>query len=265
MTPPVRGLALAILAALSLGSVSGASAQTPRWDPQQIELSRAELDSLLARFERTAAAGAYSSGLREQARREAALIRARLAEGDFQVGDQVALTVEGEESLTGAFVVQAGPALVLPQIGRVSLGGVLRSELEPHLRGELGRFIRDPVVHARSSIRLVVSGGVGKAGYHVVPTSTVFSDLLMVAGGPARDARLKEMRVERGDRVIWHGDALQQAIIEGRTLDQLSIRAGDHVVVPEKSGSGGLARALQTTGMVVGPITLLVGTLMQIF
>src|SRR5690606_34026939 len=128
------------------------------------------------------------------------------------------------------FVVQAGPAIILPRLGSISLRGVLRSELQDHLRTEIGRYIRNPSVQARSFVRLVITGSVASAGFHVVPINSVFSDVLMVAGGPSGNADLKEIRIEREDRVIWEGAALQQAIIEGRTLDQLSLRAGDEIV-----------------------------------
>jgi hypothetical protein len=60
--------------------------------------------------------------------------------------------------------------------------------------------------------------------------------------------------------VIWGGEGLQQAIIQGRTLDQLSIRAGDHVVVPEKGSSP--MRMILTT---VAPVVVLVSALTRIF
>jgi protein involved in polysaccharide export with SLBB domain len=228
-----------LLALLLLSAPAVLRAQQPRWDSQQIEMSRAELETLLTRYDETSASSAYSGAIRQQARREAELIRGRLANGDFRIGDQIVLQVEGEPQLTSTFGVQSGPSIVLPVIGSISLAGVLRSELEPHLRSEIGRYIRDPSVQARSSVRILMTGGVAQTGYHVVPTNAVFSDLLMMAGGPASNAQLQKIRVERADRVIWEGDALQQAIIEGRTMDQLSIQAGDHIVVPvERPGRG---------------------------
>jgi protein involved in polysaccharide export with SLBB domain len=264
MTGPSRILALPLLLVLSLGAAGGVGAQSPPLDPHQVEISRTELQSLLASYEGSAASGAYSSSLREQARQEAALIRARLADGDFQTGDQIALLVEGEPTLTGDFTVQPGPVLILPEIGRIALDGVLRSELETHLGREIARFIRNPVVQARSSVRLMVTGGVGRSGYHVVATNTVLSEVLMLAGGPTQDARLQAIRVERGNRVIWQGEALQQAIIQGRTVDQLSIRAGDHIVVPVRE-PGRAMQVLQTTSMIVGPVVLLAGLLLRAF
>jgi protein involved in polysaccharide export with SLBB domain len=253
-------LFLIFLAGALPASAQEVAVQSNVWDAQQVGLSRVQLDSLLQRYNETAASTAYSGALRDQARRDAEMIRTRLDEGDFQLGDQVSLRVEGEDSLTGVFIVQAGPALILPALGTISLRGVLRSELESHLRKELARFIREPVVQARSSIRLLISGGVGKSGYYVMPTNTVFSDLLMQAGGPAPNAKIQAIRVERGDDVIWGGEGLQQAIIQGRTLDQLSIRAGDHVVVPEKGSSP--MRMILTT---VAPVVVLVSALTRIF
>jgi protein involved in polysaccharide export with SLBB domain len=257
-------MALAILTVAIPASV-GSQQNPTQWNAQQVELSRAELEQLLVRYEETAGSSAYSTTLREQARREAGLIRTRLTAGDFQVGDQVAVAVESEANLTGAFVVQPGPSLALPVIGRISLEGVLRSELQPHLQQEIGRYIRNPVVHARSSVRLMITGGVGQGGYHVVPTSTVFTDMLMMAGGPVADAMLQNIRVERANRVIWEGPALQQAIIEGRTLDQLSIQAGDHVIVPVRSERGGFFQTAMGVATGLGSIVFLISMLSNLF
>lgn len=265
MISPVVRSVLGLFLVLGCSAPSLAVAQSVPVDPFGVTVSRAELDSLLAHYDRLEAEGGTRGEAREQARQEAALIRARLRDGDFSVGDQVSLEVEGEAALTGAFTVQPGPALVFPNIGRISLSGVLRSELQRHLETELARFIRDPVVRARSSIRLLVSGGVAKGGFHVVPTGTVFTEVLMVAGGPTPDAKLKQIRVERADSVIWNDWALGQAIIEGRTLDQLSIRAGDHIVVPTEEESSGFSNTVRSMAVVIGPVAVLVAALLRFF
>lgn len=253
------------LAALCLLVPRNAPAQEVDVDPGRTELSRSGLEALLETYEQTAASSAYSEEMRGQARRESALIRARLQEGDFQVGDQVVLVVEREEPLSNTFSVQAGPVLVLPEIGEISLAGVLRSELEDHLRAQLSRYIRDPVVHARSSIRVVITGGVGRAGFHVFATNALLSDVLMAAGGPAANAAIDQIRIERQGSNIWEGDGLQRAIIEGRTLDQMSLRAGDHIIVPVEEGPRGAAGALRTVATAVLPMVMAAATLFQIF
>src|SRR5690606_34598637 len=101
----------------------------------------------------------YSSEFRQRARQETSLIRDRLVQGDFKVGDVVALTVTGQQDLTNNFTVSQGtdgPVLKLPYVGEVPLKGLLRSELEPALVEHIGRFIREPQVFAQTSIRLQI-------------------------------------------------------------------------------------------------------------
>ena len=208
---------------------------TARWDPTGLQLTRAELQEMLARFEETAESSTYSGALREQAAREAALIRARLEEGDMRIGDRILLVVEGHEQLSDTFNVVAGRLVVLPEIGRIPLEGILRSELQTHLTEQIGRFIRDPVVQVRALVRLQILGAVGNPGFYHGPSDLLVTDVLMLAGGPATSAKIEGIEIRRGAEVIWEADALREALIEGRTLDQLSVRAGDSIFVPEQS------------------------------
>lgn len=200
-----------------------AAAQVSGWDGSGLHTTRAELEQLLARYE---AAGSSSS--------EALAIRQRLAEGDLRVGDRVLLLVEGHPQLSDTFNVVAGRKLVLPDVGDIQLEGVLRSELTDHLTTEIGRFVRNPTVRARSLIRLEILGAVGRPGYYAIPSDVLVSDALMIAGGPAGNANVERIRIQRGRDVLWQGDRLRNAVIEGRTLDQLSVRAGDGIFVPQQ-------------------------------
>ena len=206
-----------------------------RWDPQGLQMERHELVALLAELEGVAASTAYSGRLRDGAERDADVIRSRLDAGDFRIGDQVTLRVEGEPELTGDFPVEGGPRINLPGLAAIPLAGVLRSELELHLAKELGRFIQNPVIRAEPRVRVSVLGAVGSPGFFTVPADMLLSELLMFAGGPAGNANLDDMRIERvGDR-LWEGDELRVVLAEGRTLDQLNLRGGDEVIIPQRS------------------------------
>ncbi|HEX2165648.1 MAG TPA: polysaccharide biosynthesis/export family protein [Longimicrobiales bacterium] len=250
-----RALLLVVILALM---PTGTHAQSGgSWDTTGLQLTRAELEELLTRYEETASSSSYSEALREQARAEAALIRSRLEEGDLRVGDRVLLIVERHTELTDTFNVVAGRRLVLPQIGEVSVEGVLRSELQDHMAAAIARFIRDPVVRARSLIRLEINGAVGRPGFYTLPSDMLISDALMAAGGPAGNAELGEARIERSGEVIWTGESLREAVIAGRTLDQLSIRAGDSIIVPQESGRLGWIRDVSMVLGAVGSIVLI--------
>ena len=246
----MRHLLIAAMAlCLGAGALQG---QDPAWDPTGLQLSRAELQEMLARYEETAAGGTYSRGMRERARSEAALIRQRLAEGDVRVGDRIILMVEGHQELTDTFNVVAGRRIVLPDVGEVPLEGVLNSELEAHMRQHIARFLRDPVVRTRSLIRLEIMGAVGAPGFYMVPADMLLTDALMIAGGPTPRAELSKIRIERGEQTLWSDEALREAVIEGRTLDQLSVRAGDAVEVPEKTS---VLERLRDIGVVVSGLS----------
>lgn len=245
-------LVLFIVAAMIATLPTGVKGQaTPlEWDPQGAEMGRQELEELAERLEAAAASSGYSQRLRDQARREAEVVRARLEEGDFQIGDRVTLQVEGEPEISDTLVVASGRVLNLPDMDPIPLDGVLRSELESHLERELGRYLQDPVIEATSLMRIAVLGQVGNQGFYTMPASLLIEEALMLAGGPSQGAELDKAEILRGDQVIWQGDALREAIIAGRTLDQLNLRAGDRIMVPERTPgffSGGVARTLLVT------------------
>jgi protein involved in polysaccharide export with SLBB domain len=229
-------------------------AQAGSWDARGLQATRTELEQLVTQLEETARSSAYSSGLRDRARTEAALIRQRLQEGDIRVGDRIMLRVEGHEFPESVTVV-SGRKIILPEIGEVPLHGVLRSELQQHMTDQIARYIRNPVVEARSLIRIQVRGAVRNPGFFMAPSDMLLADAIMLAGGPAQNARTDRARVERSGQTIWDGERLQTAMVEGRTLDQLSIQAGDDIVLPETRG--GRMTVLRDVAMIIGSVVTL--------
>jgi polysaccharide biosynthesis/export protein len=227
-------------------------------------ISRDSLAQLLKRSEETASSRAYSGALRDRARKEAELLRARLSNGDFQVGDRILLAVERQPELSDTFTVRQGPALPLPQLRELPLAGLLRAELEARLTQHLKTYIVDPKVQAIPLMRIWIDGGVNVPGVYLVPSQTLVTDALMRAGGTTRGAQPNAIVVLRDGKPIWEGEALQRAITEGRTLDELSLRAGDRIVVGEASQGGGGGMGGGVFGVIMGIIpvlTLIIGLL----
>lgn len=229
---------------------------SPEADPGRSERTREDLEELLDYYEEVLRSPVYSGGVKEGVRVNMERIRARLTEGDFRNGDRIAIYVEGETTLPDTVPVQTGPMITLPLFGDISLRGVLRSEIESHLTEQLGRFIRDPVVRAKGLMRVSIQGAVGAPGFYVVPADMLISEALMTAGGPANNARLDRLRVERGSEEIMGGEQLQEAMRDGLTLDQLNLQAGDQIVMPAQ-GAGMLGNIGIVTGL-VGTVSFLV-------
>lgn len=235
---------------LMLALASAAEAQIVR-QPSAMT-SRAEIEAAVARADSIIASPGYSSRIKDARRREAALLRTRLAEGDLGPGDQVILTVENEKDLTGTFVVSPARTITLPTIGDISFKGVLRSEVEAYLTTELGKYLREPRVHAQTTLRLSVLGAVGRPGFYQVASGLMLADAIMASGGPATGIDPATTRIERQGTELLSKESVAAALQQGRTLDQLGLRAGDEILVGgertsrPKSSFGSVALPLLT-------------------
>ena len=181
-----------------------------------MQATRADLETTLARLRELAGAKSKPASLAA----ETTYIQTRLENGDFHVGDRVLLVEEDplpfratgepaalqgksqEQLLSDTFTVQTGPQLMLPVVGSVSLHGVLRSELEPVLTQAIARYIKDPALRARSLVSVGVIGEVARPGYYSVPPDAVLAAVLTTAGGPTKDAILKEASLERNGKSL---------------------------------------------------------------
>lgn len=260
LTPVFWGLLLFLVPGVSV------QAQTPTdWDAAREQVTRSELHDLLERLETQAASSAYSARMRAQARDRIEVIERRLREGDFQVGDRVVLEVENEPEMSDTLTVRSGRVVDVPVAGRVSLEGVLRSELQEAMEAHVASVVRNPVVQTQALIRLSLIGEVANPGFYVVPADLLVTDALMLAGGPTGAANLPELRVERGSARIWEGEAMEMAVIQGRTLDQMNIQAGDRIVVPSGGGDRDTMQTLTMVGTIVGSLGTVIVLLTTIF
>ena len=245
-----RTLRLATIATMLLASAR-AGAQSATVSPTSRMATRAELESAAAEFDQLAASTAYSEPIRGRARGQAVAIRSRLTEGDFRVGEQIVLRIEGQLTVNDTVTVLDGLRVLVPQFRQVSLAGVLRSELELRLRTELAEVVpRNLTVTARPLMRLAVLGSVTRPGYLSVPSETTVDALLTLAGGPLSTAALDEMNLTRADTVLLKAAATRSAITQGLTVGQLDLTDGDALIVPLRE-RWDRAAVLQIVGLVV--------------
>jgi polysaccharide export outer membrane protein len=177
--------------------------------------------------------------------------------GELRVGDRILLSVEGEPTLTDTFTVRPGPLIDLPGLGAIRLDGVRRDSLQRDMTREIGRFILNPVVHARALVRVAVLGEVTKPGFYSVPADAPFTDVLNAAGGPTRDAAMAKLYVDRAGVVGRSGKAMQRALATGATLEQIDVQSGDQVMVPRTSDTESKVRiASLLVGIPLGVVAI---------
>jgi protein involved in polysaccharide export with SLBB domain len=216
------------------------------------------LEALAIAAEQLASASYGEAQHREQKRAEAEALRARLRDGDFQVGDRIILSVRGDSILSDTFIVRPGRTLRLPNLPQIALQGVLRSELQEYLTLQIGRQLRDPVVEAYPLIRLGLLGEVDRPGYYFVAPEHLITDAIMLAGGPTREADLTKTTVRRGSAVLWDRQQLRTAVMDGTTLAQLGLGSGDEIIVGERR-RGRWETVLRTAGILSGVVLSIYG------
>ena len=211
---------LLLVTAPTLAAQEGARSDTRA----ELEARRDSLASVLVRLspedERMA-----------EVERRLATVEQRLRIGDFRPGDMVSLDVRGRDEYTGNFPVQPDQTLELPGLDPVPLAGVLYSEATEVIRSSLATVLRNPVVELTFQMRLAVTGHIGDPGFYDVPGSILLSDVLTLAGGPSQNADIDNIEVRRDGETIMKG---QRLVTQGFTLDDLGLRSGDVIRVPQE-------------------------------
>ena len=211
-------LAIGLLWILTFGAARAMAQEAAR---QQI--SRAELRDIESRL------------ARGEGGRMLATVQARLRDGDFREGDRILLRVVGEPELSDTFTVRTGQMLPLPNLPNVSLAGLLRSELEPHLQSEISKTLRSPQVFATSFVRLAVTGGVASPGFYQIPAAMPLTDAIMLAGGPLPNVKFDRTVLRRRGADVADASTLRGYFARGLSLDQASVEPGDEIVVARPS------------------------------
>jgi protein involved in polysaccharide export with SLBB domain len=247
----VAGRRLAFVAAvlLSYGAASQASAQLPR-----NKASRAELEEAATRAQQSARS-AKNAEARAGFIKTEQRIRQRLQDGDFQPGHRILLSVYGDSALSDTFTVRADRKLLLPNLPPVSVVGVLDSELETFLTGQLSKYLKTPTVRAQGLLRVSILGSVGQPGFYSFPMDFALTDVIMEAGGPDADADMNRAEIRRSGSVAVDKKGMQEAFRLGLTLNDVGVRPGDELVVP-----GGTKSKWQRVAAVAGVVTGLAWT-----
>lgn len=197
--------------------------------------ARSALESRAARAESVAALDSEPGTVRAERRAEASVLRARLRDGDFHVGDRITLTVAGEPTLSNTYTVRSGNVLEIPSVGEVSLRGVLRDELRDVLLREVARYIKQPDIQVTMLVNVGILGAIGRPGFYGVAPDAALTDVLMTAGGPTGNTDLSRSRIMRGTSEFASGGMVRRLLEENATIDQLGLQSGDQIIVGERT------------------------------
>jgi len=246
---PSSHLVRTLGAALLLGAGSAVlvptlKAQQPiAAPPARVQATRTELEAIASNPPKGMSAA------------DLAVVRSRLAVGDFAIGDKVLIEVQGEPTYSDTFTVRSGQVLALPSLPVLPLGGVLRSEADSVISEFLGKYLRDPQVTVTPLIRIGILGGVVKPGYYDVAAQSLLSEVVMnTAGGMSGTGDMGRSKIYRGNEVVLDQKAIAAAVSNGSTLDVLNLQSGDNFDVGVKNPSTTLTKIQIVTALLAIPL-----------
>lgn len=105
----------------------------------------------------------------------------------IHAGDQLAISVYGEPTLTQTVTVLPDATIEYPMIGRVAVGGLTPAQVSTSLSGALKKFLRQPIVSVgmvtEGQLTIMVLGNVKTPGKYALPFNSHLTDAVAAAGG----------------------------------------------------------------------------------
>jgi len=180
----------------------------------------------------------------------AALSQPAAVEPPLRPGDVIRLRIWREPDLSGEFALDRNGAVVLPRIGTIAAADHTPEELESLLREEYSRYLRNPSIEIMLLRRINILGAVRSPGLYPVDPTMTLTDALALAGGVQPNGRQDRVELFRGEhRLVTE--------VTGQTrIEDLGIRSGDQVYVPERTWISRNAGVIATVASTVVSATV---------
>jgi hypothetical protein len=191
--------------------------------------TRTELMELATKTEQAITNGGIRGDRLKKARLRLTAVQKRLQQGDFRTGDRFVVTLRHEAVQVDTASVRDSLLVTLLALPDLALAGVLRSELDGKINEHVAKYLRNATVRVSTLTRVAVLGAVRSPGFYYAAPDRPMSDVLMLAGGPAPNARLNALTVNRGGVTILDKEASRRAFESGLTLEQLDVQSGDEI------------------------------------
>jgi protein involved in polysaccharide export with SLBB domain len=150
-------------------------------------------------------------------------------------GDELQLTVWGAFDMAVNLVVDSRGQVNIPRVGTVSLAGISVGQLEPTLRGHMGKVFTNIDVAATvtklRSIQVYVVGQAQRPGTYTLSSLSTVVSALFASGGPNANGSMRAIQLRRGGQLVATVD-LYDFIAQGKNAQDMHLQAGDAIVIP---------------------------------
>ena len=164
-------------------------------------------------------------------------------------GDEIILRAWGSIDVDYRSVVDRNGLLNLPKIGSFNVSGVKASELEKHLRAQIGRLYTNFDLSASlgqlRGVKVFVVGPAQRPGVYTLASQSTLLSAVVAAGGPGPSGSMRKVLLRRDGKVISELD-MYEFLVQGDKSKDLQLAAGDVVVFQPAGARVALNGALDT-------------------
>ncbi len=170
---------------------------------------------------------------------------------DYTVGpgDEILLRAWGAIDIDYRTTVDRNGLLNLPKVGSFNVSGVKASELEKHLRSQIGRlytnFDLSVSLGQLRGVRVFVVGPAQRPGVFTLASQSTLLSAVVMAGGPAPNGSMRKVLLRRDGKVISELD-IYEFLVAGDKSKDVQLAAGDVVVFQPAGARVALNGALDT-------------------
>lgn len=147
----------------------------------------------------------------------------------MQPGDVVRLQIWREPDLSGEFTVDQAGVVTFPKLGPIEVSSETAASLRSRLVAAYQEFLRNPSIEVTLLRRVNILGAVKSPGLYPVDATMTIADAVALAGGATPDGNRREIELMRG------GQKIAVRLTDAVRLDDLPLRSGDQLFIPERS------------------------------
>ncbi len=170
---------------------------------------------------------------------------------DYTVGpgDEIVLRAWGSIDVDYRTTVDRNGLLNLPKVGSFSVVGVKASELEKHLRAQIGRlytnFNLSVSLGQLRGVKVFVVGPAQRPGVYTLASQSTMLSAVVMAGGPAPNGSMRKVLLRRDGRVVSELD-IYEFLVQGDKSKDVQVNAGDVIVFQPAGARVAITGALDT-------------------
>ncbi len=170
---------------------------------------------------------------------------------DYTVGpgDEVLVRAWGAIDVDYRTTVDRNGQINLPKVGSFTVAGVRASELEKHLRAQMGRlytnFNLNVSLGQLRGVKVFVVGPARVPGVYTVSSQSTLLSAVVAAGGPGPSGSMRKVLLRRNGVVLSELD-IYEFLVQGDKSKDVQLIAGDVVVFQPAGARVALNGALDT-------------------